>query len=739
MGKYSDYEILSKKPLGSGGNADVYLAKKKGTDEKVALKLLKTKGKYFNEKKDRFCIESKLVEEIQNDVHGIIPIKDSGLPDSEKRDAYWYVMPLATPLSEKINEHSKLDEIIQCIIDLAGVMSKLHSKGIVHRDIKPNNIYFYNNEFCFGDFGLVDYPGKDNLTKLHESVGPKATIAPEMKHDAKNSDGKKADVYSLAKTLWMLLTKSEYGFEGTYDESSKLMGLSNYYKETHLVELEELLFDSTREEPELRPTMEEFKERLMRWVEVASDFKKSNLSQWEYVQRKLFGKIVPDRASWSDREDIVKVLNLLERMPNLNHMFVPTGGGIDLDSAEIAAEEGCIALNESFGNPDIIKPKRLIVENISKDYEWSYFRLELEALQPIFQDEDFDFEFEEVTEDIPGHYESWICANYGYYENGEPLPEGARMVARYLRGSFVIFLKTSIYNQINGTYDARHNKMDSEEFRQYIEMLRKEYNEKPYSDFIKLANINPFQDEEEKELERLTGNKKKIEDSLKTSEYIVNNFKKWNFSDLLKKEVKEKGSNLAFSISFIHSDLRMRSYYLDVNGRLIENDWFKKDNSNHYLVYDRKRLFELIKSCETYIKDKCINSGVNYTCFQEIFEIKIWKIGKPSHMFTKDELKDILINGDDHKNNYLVIDENGYFKLLQRSREKATFPVRFEGFKAFNNYVGKYSSLNHLDNLYVMALEGWLQYLSRGTSVYMDYKRDKYSEQELLFKIKQYY
>ncbi|MBE6047759.1 MAG: serine/threonine protein kinase [Clostridium sp.] len=736
MGKYSDYEILSKNPLGSGGNADVYLAKKKCTDEKVALKLLKTKVKFFNEKKDRFCIESKLVEEIQNDVHGIIPIKDSGLPDSEKKDAYWYVMPLAIPLSEKINEHSKLDEIIQCIIDLAGVMSKLHSKGIVHRDIKPNNIYFYNNEFCFGDFGLVDYPGKDNLTKLHESVGPKATIAPEMKHDAKNSDGKKADVYSLAKTLWMLLTKSEYGFEGTYDESSKLMGLSNYYKKTHLVELEELLFDSTREEPELRPTMKEFKERLMKWVEVKKNFKKSNLSQWEYVQRKLFGKIVPDRASWSDREDIVKVLNLLGRMPNLNHMFVPTGGGIDLDSAEIAAEEGCIALNESFGNPDIIKPKRLIVENISKDYEWSYFRLELEALQPIFQDKDFDFEFEEVTEDIPGHYESWICANYGYYENGEPLPKGARMVARYIRGSFVIFLKTSIYNKINGTYDARHNKMNAEEFREYIEILRKEYNEKTYSDFMRLANINPFQDEEDKKFEKLD---KQVENSIKTSKYIVANFNKWNFKELFKKEVKDKSFNLAFSIDFIHSGLHMKSYYLDVSGGLTENPFISRCKDNHYLVYNRECALELAENCERYVKEKCIESGIEYDSYEVIFEVEVWKIGKPTHMFTKEELRDILRNGDDHKNNYLVIDENGYFRLLQSSREKSTFPVRFEGFNAFNNYVGKYSSLNHLDNLYVMALEGWLQYLSRGTSVYMDYKRDKYSEQELISKIKQYY
>jgi serine/threonine protein kinase len=262
MSRYSDYEILNREPLGSGGNANVFLARKKGTDENVALKVLKVGGRYFEQKKDRFCIESKLVQEIQNSVKGIIPIYDSALPDDEDEKMYWYAMPLAEPLSKKINAQSSVEEITQCIIDLAKVMELLHTKKIVHRDIKPSNIYFYNNEFCFGDFGLVDYPGKDDLTKVNESVGPKATIAPEMKHDAKNSDGTKADVYSLAKTLWMMLAKSQYGFEGTYDESSKLMGLSNYYEKLHLVEIEELLYDATREELGLRPSMNEFAKKI---------------------------------------------------------------------------------------------------------------------------------------------------------------------------------------------------------------------------------------------------------------------------------------------------------------------------------------------------------------------------------------------------------------------------------------------------------------------------------------------
>jgi len=731
MSRYTDYEILDKKPLGSGGNANVFLARKEGTEEKVALKLLKVGGRHFEEKKNRFCIESKLVQDIQNLVSGIIPIYDSGLPDGEDKQKYWYVMPLALPLSEKVNAHSSIEEITQCIVDLAKIMDLLHTRGIVHRDIKPSNIYFYNDEFCFGDFGLVDYPGKDDLTKVHESVGPKATIAPEMKHDAKNSDGTKADIYSLAKTLWMLLTRSQFGFEGTYDESSKLMGLSNYYKKEHLVEIEELLYDVTREEPSLRPSMKEFSKRLLEWMDIKSNFTKRNLSQWKYVQKRLFGEIIPDRTSWSNREDIVKVLNLLGRMPNLNHMFVPTGGGIDLSSAEKAAEDGCIALN-SFGT-DIVKPRKLIAESISKDYIWSYFRLELDILEPIF--EDIGFEYEELTEDIPGHYLSPICGNYGYYEDDLPLPEGYRIVSRYLRGNYVIFLKTSIYNKINGTYDARHDKMNTEEFREYIEMLRKLYFKESYSKFMKIANMNPIKDEEDELFEKRDN---EIEDSIRTDKFIEDNFKDWDFKSLFEVQKKDKSDKLSFSIRFIHSSLSIDSYYLNIDGNLFKQDFFDTDYSKNYTLYNREKIFEFIEKCTSYIRIKCKEAGINFMCFQNLFEIDIFRIGKPIHMFTKLEMKDLLRKGDDHKNNYLVIDEDGHLQLLQ-NKYATTYPVRFEGFCAYNNYVGKHSSLSHLEDEYKMALQGWVQYLSSNKSDYQDYVEEKYNEDDILAKIKKYY
>ena len=77
-------------------------------------------------------------------------------------------MPIAEPIAKKILGQESIEEITGCIIELANVMDVLHKKGIVHRDIKPSNIYFYKGIYCFGDFGLVDYPEKIEITSRQE-------------------------------------------------------------------------------------------------------------------------------------------------------------------------------------------------------------------------------------------------------------------------------------------------------------------------------------------------------------------------------------------------------------------------------------------------------------------------------------------------------------------------------------------------------------------------------------------
>ena len=727
---YSNYEKEDSKPIGSGGNANVYLAKDVTTGCKVALKELKKGGRFFEEKKQRFCIEMRLVKQIQDSVRGVIPILDAGLPDEKGR--YWYAMPIAEPIAKKFTEQKSVREITNCVIELADVMNELHKKGIVHRDIKPSNMYFYNDRYCLGDFGLVDYPDKENLTKIKEPVGAKTTIAPEMKRNAKNSDGKKADVYSLAKALWMLLTRNETGFDGTYDAESTLMGLSGYLKGEHIVELEKLLYDSTREEPELRPTMEQFSKRLKEWLEITDDLSRSNLSQWKFIQNTLFRKNIPDSACWSNIDDIIYVLNLLGRMQNINHMFFPSTGGADFEYAEKAGEDGCICI-KSLVNL-IVKPKCLYAENIQKDYMWSYFRLELDELEPIFEIYDGQI-YERLTEDVSGHYISWKYGNYGYYEDGTALPKEYRIVNRYLKGSFVIFAKTSVYNNdITGTYDARHNKMTAEEFKNYILNLRQCSLKLPKDIFIGLANKDPFaltNNTIENDLEKKTIAKQK-----KCKSFVLENIKQWDFSENMVNVIRSQDEKIGYYIKYRLENTYYEDIFLCENGKI----QCEAENIKRYLLYDKDSAIEYVNVLQNFVKKQCEKAEIDFFIgIEHIFDIGIQRQGKPRHLFTYEELEKQLRNGDDSKNNRLVIDANGYVKLVEECAYPYLYPVRLEEYFAYNNYVGKYADLTDLKNEYTICLKGWLSYLKSGRAVYMDYLYQNEDAGKLLEEIKKFY
>lgn len=500
----------------------------------------------------------------------------------------------------------------------------------------------------------------------------------------------------------------------------------------HIVELEELLYDSTREEPELRPTMEQFSRRLKEWLEIKSDFERSNLSQWKYIQNALFGKIVPDSARWSNIDDIITVLNFLGRMPNINHMFVPSGGGEDFESAEKAGEHGCICI-KSLGNV-IVKPKYLYAENIQKDYIWSYFRLELDELEPIFEVDESQI-YENLTEDISGHYISWKYGNYGFYEDDTPLPDGYRIVYRYMKGSFVIFAKTSIYNDISGTYDARHSKMTAEQFRNYILNLRQFSLDLPYEIFMTLANKNPFipkenliEKEEERKIqrERYQGCKK----------FIKENIEKWDFSENIVDTIGYQDEKLGYYIKYGFVNNYFEKICFCENGKI----QLEAENANRYMVYDKNNAIKLVDKLENFVKKQCEKAGVEFDIgFEQIFEIGIQKLGKPSHLFSLKELEEKLRKGDDSKNNRLVIDADGYVELLEECEYPHLYPVRFEEYCAYNNYVGKYANLSDLSDEYTMCLQGWLLYLKSGRTVYMDYVHDNADNEKLLDEIKKFY
>ncbi|PAD21319.1 protein kinase domain-containing protein [Terribacillus saccharophilus] len=730
------YVYKPKVMLGRGGNATVYLARTANDTESLdyALKILDTSMNNFREKVERFKIETELVMKMQNNIKGIIPIFDFNF-NSDNGD-YWYIMPKAISIKEALNESVKIDDKVECIIEISKVLTDLHSKDIVHRDIKPSNIYIYNEKYALSDFGLVDYPDKMDLTRVGEPIGAKATIAPEMKRDSKTADGKKADVYSLAKTLWMLLVGLDYAFDGSYNPDSKIIGLRRYFKDTHLVELEKLLIDSTQDDPFLRPDISVFRKRLEEWLIIFKDDKKSNKSQWKDIQEKLFVQAIPKMASWDDLDDIVKVLNMLGNMPNLNHMFFPSGGGLDLEYAERAGEKGCLLLRAGGFNY-IVKPAFLSVENVDKDFEWSYFRLELDRLNPILEANQYSRE--ELTEDLPGNYVSWKYGNYGYYKNGEKLPKGYKNVERFLSGSFVFFSKLSPYNNTSGTYDGRHNKMNTSVFRGYIEKMKEDYVSNEITEFMQEYNKNPFKIEGER-------NKGIIIEEIKQFKNFVNIEQyKWDFYKICNKNNDGISGNVVYSIEFNINDgdfLKPRKY-ISSSGRIAEEEdilSFSNTTDNRFLFVNFSSVIGAIKEMEKKIITLCNEKDIKWDENGLYFSIKLHKVNSPKHLFTEEEIEKVLRKGDDSKDNILVIDADGYANLVEYQeyiREK--YPVVHETYIAYNNNVGKYSSLTQLKSEYISSLESWLRYLKDGSRQYVDYGSSHKKEEEIIKEILQYY
>ena len=136
------------------------------------------------------------------------------------------------------------------------------------------------------------------------------------------------------------------------------------------------------------------------------------------------------------------------------------------------------------------------------------------------------------------------------------------------------------------------------------------------------------------------------------------------------------------------------------------------------------------------LEQVCLEYSKDFSCFTA----ELVKIGKPNHLFSKKEIEDLMRSADDRVNNQLVIDENGYAKIVNCNEDGILYPVRHEIWVAGNLYVGKYSKLQTLNDNYLSSLQGWLLYLQTGEKQYVDYvDSSNIDEQELIKKIKTFY
>ncbi|MGL5563995.1 MAG: hypothetical protein ACRDCN_15460 [Tannerellaceae bacterium] len=190
---------------------------------------------------------------------------------------------------------------------------------------------------------------------------------------------------------------------------------------------------------------------------------------WVRVLKSIFPQGLPKSCEWTDQQIIHNLLHIISTEEQSNHLFFPSGGGMNLAGAKYSGEYKCMELTNASGGASVIKPAKLTFHSFGKaGIEWSYFRIEAADLKPTGIYANTNGIYEEVCEIEPVDYIStkhWMENEY----QGERLPSDARLVMRFLGGSIVIFANASPYNYNTGTYDARHNAMSDQEFRQYIE------------------------------------------------------------------------------------------------------------------------------------------------------------------------------------------------------------------------------------------------------------------------------
>lgn len=475
--------------LGNGGNATVFKVCN-DTGEYFALKRLDSKEP---EKIDRFKRETSFIEEhpelITQKV--VLPIIDKDL----ECETPYYVMPLAEPLkNRKLNS---LGEKCDAIYDILNGIEALHKLQIAHRDIKPENILFYDGKHYLSDFGLIFIEAAIRITKEKdkERIGAKRTIAPEMERSmGYHANPYKADIYSVAKTIWMILTEDYDCFEGQYSPETTI-ALERY--ETigtfddnippsipYYTPLDKLLTECTDNAPSLRPSIGDVIHRFCKWIEINLDFHQKNNYEWREITDKLFPRNVPYKVVWTKQEDIVDILNFLCKYKSLAYVFLPRGG-MHYKGAKKHTEERFIEID--MGYICLFPAKSLTFYSVGNDAEWNYFRLDsYDDIKPIYLNNiplDATEADEELTELSPSDY-----APYEVWESGEEyqgyIPtENMRRVCRYYRGAFVLFNTRSPYNLESSTHN-RHSLFSEDEFEFYIKVCARGRFGLKYNEFI---------------------------------------------------------------------------------------------------------------------------------------------------------------------------------------------------------------------------------------------------------------